>query len=188
MSQFGFVLRIQVQASDQTLPIAGGEAARIKDEKKAQKAAAQQEAKDKKKAAADLRKQENAEKREIMQKGRKAASLASKVLPALTDICKAIPPVLQEATAEESAFCEDHPQILSLNEGLKELDEFRKAASATLSAQAKCSGKPLPLLPFETEKFISTKIKGMKDQLQALKLLMHPPKRPSRRRNAPEQK
>jgi len=38
----------------------------------------------------------------------------------------------------------------------------------------------LPLLPFESEKFINTKVKAMKDQVQALKLLMHP-RKPNKR-------
>lgn len=168
----------QCSTSIKSSNLADDEAARKRAAKKAEKEAKKQEEKEKKREAQEIKRKENAEKKEIMAKGRKAAGLASKTLPALTEICKAITPVLAEATAAGSNLPADHPQILSIAEGQKELEDFRKAAAATLSAQAKCSGKPLPLLPFESEKFINTKVKAMKDQVQALKLLMHPKKSP----------
>lgn len=177
VGQFDFS---QCSMSIKSSNLADDEADRKKAERKAAKEAKKREEKEKKREAQEIKKKENAEKREIMVKGRKAAGLASKTLPSLSEICKAITPVLAEATAAGSILPADHPQILSIAEGQKELEDFRKAAAATLSAQAKCSGKPLPLLPYESEKFINTKIKAMKDQVQALKLLMHP-RKPNKR-------
>lgn len=150
------------------------------EQKAALKAAAKKEAAEKRRLAAEERKKEQNEKKQLMAAGRKAASLAAKTLQSLSDVCKNVGALIAEATGAPHNMDSDHPQIKSLQTDLEIVESWRKGASATLAAQAKCSGKPLPLLPFENEKQCSNKIKAVKGQMAALKIILKP-KRPSRK-------
>ena len=147
-------------------------------DKAAAKEAAKKEAAEKRRQAAEERKKEQNEKKQLMAAGRKAASLAAKTLQSLSNASKNV----AEATSAPHNMDIDHPQIKSLQIDLETVETWRKGAAATLAAQAKCSGKPLPLLPYKAEKQCNNKIKAVKDQMAALKIILKPPKTKTRKR------
>ena len=154
------------------------------------KAAAQAEAKkevqEKKRLAAEERKKEQQDRKQSMVAGRKAASLASKTLQSLSDASKNATALIAEATGPVHNMGSDHPQIQSLQADLETLEVWRKGAAATLAAQAKCNGRPLPLLPYDNEKQCTSKIKAVKDQMTALKIILKAKKQRKAKDEQPE--
>ena len=70
------------------------------------------------------------------------------------------------------------PQLTSFNEIIAEVEHYKKCASAVLQALAKCNGQPLPELPFDSDKQVSAKIKELREQISAIKLLVRPAPKP----------
>ena len=72
-------------------------------------------------------------------------------------------------------LADDNPQLTSFTDIIAEVERYKKCASAVLQALAKCNGQQLPQLPFESDKQVNAKIKELREQISAIKLLVKPP-------------
>jgi hypothetical protein len=147
-----------------------------KEEKKRLAAEKKQQKQRERQEAAAARKEESKAKREAAVANRKIAALATKVVPVLSNTCKEA--ALMQKEASDKLGSPNGPQLAALSDGLTHLQTWKKAAAATLQAQAKCSGSQLDPLPFQTEKEVTAKVKEVQGHMSALKLLLKP-KRPA---------
>ena len=139
------------------------------------RAALKAEKEEKQKALREARRKEQEEKKKQKDANRKTSSLANKSLTSLIEVLKQAATVRADASKK---LAEDCPQLASFNDIIAEVEHYKKCASAVLQALAKCNGQPLPELPFDSDKQVSAKIKGLRDQVSAIKLLVRPAPKP----------